>query len=77
VRIHLDNVRRIADEIHTSRGDLFIAEHLPHRAKLTAFLVTTNEIIPVARFQQGGVVCLERDDAGKWMLDWMVMPDVV
>jgi phosphohistidine phosphatase len=77
VRIHLDNVRRIADEIHTSRGDLFIAGHLPHRAKLTAFLVTANETIPVARFQQGGVVCRERDDAGKWMLARMVVPDVV
>jgi phosphohistidine phosphatase len=73
----LDNVRRIADEIHTSRGDIFIAGHLPHLAKLTAFLVTANEMIPVARFQQGGVACLERDDAGKWMIAWMVVPDVL
>lgn len=73
----LDNVRRIADEIHTSRGDLFIAGHLPHLAKLTAFLVTANETIPVARFQQGGVLCLERDDVGKWMIAWMVVPDVL
>ena len=73
----LDNVRRIADEINVSTENLFIAGHLPHLAKLTALLVTANETFTVARFQQGGVLCLERDDAGKWVIAWMVAPDIL
>jgi phosphohistidine phosphatase len=73
----LDNVRRIAEDISTSHEDLLIAGHLPHLAKLTGLLVTANETVTVARFQQGGVVCLERDDAGKWAIAWMVVPEIL
>ena len=73
----LDNVGRIAEGIAISHDDLFIAGHLPHLAKLAGLLVTANEAVSVARFQEGGVVCLERDDAGKWAVAWMVVPEIL
>jgi phosphohistidine phosphatase len=73
----LDHVTAIADVIQTGEEDVLIAGHLPHLAKLAALLVTGDEATPVARFQQGGVVCLEQDKEGQWAVAWMVVPDIL
>lgn len=31
----------------------------------------------VVTFKPGGVVCLERDDEGRWSLRWMVVPQIL
>jgi phosphohistidine phosphatase len=73
----LDEVRDIADEINAGEKDLLIAGHLPHLAKLTSLLVTGNESVPIVKFQQGGLVCLERHEDNGWTVGWMLMPDII
>ena len=73
----LDSVRPIADVIQTGEEDLLIAGHLPHLAKLAALLVAGDETKLVVRFQQGGVVCLEQDEEGRWAVAWMVVPEIL
>jgi phosphohistidine phosphatase len=73
----LDDVEGIADQINEGEGDLLIAGHLPHLAKLTSLLVVGKESVPVVSFQQGGVVCLERDKDNGWMIAWMLVPGII
>jgi phosphohistidine phosphatase len=73
----MSDVKPAATEIQASQRDLFIAGHLPHLAKLVSLLLTGSETPAVVRFQQGGVVCLEKDEAGKWSVVWMVVPEIV
>ncbi|MGD8226602.1 MAG: phosphohistidine phosphatase SixA [Desulfobacteraceae bacterium] len=73
----LDDVKGIADHIQSTQKNLMIAGHLPHLAKLTSLLVTGDESAPIVRFQQGGVVCLEKDDGGKWAVAWMLVPEII
>lgn len=73
----LDNVARMADVIQSSKEDILIAGHLPHLAKLAALLAAGDEAIPVVRFQQGGVVCLEQEEEDRWAVAWMVVPEIL
>ena len=65
-------VRRIADWT----SDVMLVGHLPFMGKLVARLVAGDEGKPVAAFVPGTVVCLEQDEAGRWVISWMVRPEL-
>ena len=73
----LDDLKEIADEIKHSNKNLFIAGHLPHLGKLASLLVAGSETVPVVRFQQGGVLCLEKNGEGRWAVAWMLVPAIL
>ena len=73
----LDDVKEIANQIKDADKDLLIAGHLPHLGKLASLLITGDEGVPVVSFQQGGVVCLGKDEEGRWSVAWMVVPEIV
>ena len=73
----LDDVGEIADKINKGGGDLLIAGHMPHLSKLTSLLVTGNESVPVVGFQQGGIVRLEQNEVGGWIVAWMLVPKLI
>lgn len=73
----LDDVRNIAEYAKSVRKDLLIVGHLPHLGKLASLLITGSESVPVVRFQQGGVVCLEKDTDGVWSIVWMLVPEIL
>ncbi len=73
----LDDVKEIAARIKTAEKDLLIAGHLPHLAKLASLLVAGDEAVPVVKFQQGGVVCLQKDEGDDWSVAWMVIPEII
>jgi phosphohistidine phosphatase len=74
----LDDVSSAAAMIQEEGTDCFIAGHLPHLAKLTAFLTTgKEEDASMVGFQQGGVVCLEKGEGEGWAIAWMLIPDLV
>ncbi len=73
----IDDVSAIAEEVNISKKDLLIAGHLPHLGKLVAFLITGNDTKTVVRFQQGGVVCLEKDPEGQWGVVFMIVPEII
>jgi hypothetical protein len=45
--------------------------------KLVALLVAGRSEPPVVVYQQGSVVCLERDAGNRWVLAWMVRPELL
>ena len=69
-----DNVGPLAEELEKHEGDLAIVGHLPHLCKLASSLLMSDEDADTISFQKGGVVCLERDEAGAWHVDWMIVP---
>lgn len=73
----LDDVTRIADQIKEANKDLLIAGHMPHLGKLVSLLVVGNQSAPLINFQQGGLVCLEKDDVDSWSVAWALVPDIM
>lgn len=74
----LDDVKVTSKEIRGSEKDLMVVGHLPHLGRLAALLLTGDESRAVVAFQQGGVVCLEADETReKWMVAWMLVPEII
>ena len=65
-------VRTITDRT----SDMMLVGHLPSMGKLVACLVAGDEHKPVAAFVPGTVVCLQQDEAGGWVIAWMVRPEL-
>ena len=73
----LDDVAPICDEIGRSQGDLMIVGHLPFLSRLTAVLLTGKESPEPVAFQNSGVVCLGRGEAGTWQVRWVLTPEAL
>jgi phosphohistidine phosphatase len=58
-------------------GDVMIVGHLPFLSNLAALMITGSEANETVRFQFGCVVCIERDQNGKWKVAWMITPALV
>lgn len=57
--------------------DVMLTGHLPHLSKLTSALVTGDENQEIIKFRNAGVVCLERDKQGRWIILWAITPEIV
>ncbi len=57
--------------------NVMLVGHLPHLARLSGQLLVGDPRKTVINFKMGGVVCLKRDEPGRWLLEWMVTPDVI
>jgi phosphohistidine phosphatase len=71
-----DPVQPVAQRIADWTSDVMLVGHLPFMGKLVARLVAGDERKPVAAFVPGTVVCLEHDEAGHWVIRWMVRPEL-
>jgi phosphohistidine phosphatase len=51
--------------------------HLPFMERLTSYLITGSIDIPVFKFQNGGIVCMDKDpDSRSWLIRWALMPKI-
>ena len=50
---------------------------LPYLSRLTARLLGLPADRTVVEFRMGGVVRMERDDAGRWVIVWAVFPELL
>ncbi len=73
----LDDPKTWANGLSTIEQDLMLVGHLPHLSKLVSLLLTGREDIELIAFRMGGVVCLERDEEGRWRLLWALRPELV
>ena len=72
----LDDVTAFAKNIDASE-DLMLIGHLPFMEKLASFLVTGNIDQSVLRFQNSGIVCLDKDPgADHWVILWTLFPRI-
>ena len=58
--------------------NVMLVGHLPFMEKLTSFLVTGDaERSPILKFQNGGIVCLDRDsETNAWFIKWTLFPHI-
>jgi len=56
-------------------GGVMLVGHLPFMQRMAALLICGDPEQPVVRFQQGGVLCLERDGKS-WVVVWYLAPEV-
>ena len=70
----LNPVRPIYNEINSSHSDIMIVGHLPFLERLVSFMLTGSEKDRPILFQQGGLVCLKKDEENKWSIMWTVFP---
>ncbi len=68
-----DDVTLLAQELNT--GDQLYIGHLPHLEKLTAYLLTGEKNTGIIKFQNSGVLCLEKD-AQHYRIKWLLSPEL-
>ena len=63
--------------LNQETGTVMLVGHLPHLSRLVSRLFALQADHMLVRFQMGGVVKLERDVAGRWVLCWMFTPELL
>jgi phosphohistidine phosphatase len=63
-------------ELNASDCDIMLVGHIPFLPKLAGRLVAGRHSADLIAFAQSALVCLERDDEGKWRVGWMVTPEL-
>jgi phosphohistidine phosphatase len=72
----LDDVTAFAKTIDNTEDIMFVG-HLPFMERLAAYLITGSFEKPVFKFQNSGIVCLDKDPGtGYWMIKWTLMPHI-
>ena len=71
-----DDIRPWVERISAEAEDLMIVGHLPFLEKLASFLVC-DEGTKAVLFRYSAIVCLEKKEAGRWAVDWVLKPEMV
>jgi phosphohistidine phosphatase len=72
----LDDASAYADKIN-SEDNLMLVGHLPFMEGLTSYLITGSIDTPVFKFQNAGIVCMDKDpDKDSWVIRWALMPNI-
>jgi len=72
----LDDVTAAAADIDPD-ADVMLVGHLPFMERMAAWLVTGSAEKPVFKFQNSGIVCLDRDSqTNAWVIVWTLMPKI-
>ena len=51
--------------------------HLPFMERMTSYLIIGSTEPPLFKFQNGGIVCLDRlPETGRWVIKWTLMPNI-
>ena len=72
----MDDVAAFAASLNPDTNTLLVG-HLPFMERMTAYLVTGSIDKPVFKFQNSGIVCLDKDpETGSWVIVWTLMPKI-
>ena len=72
----MDDVSAFADTIDAA-ADTMLVGHLPFMERMTSYLVTGTADSPVFKFQNSGIVCLDKEPkTGSWVIVWTLMPNI-
>ncbi len=69
-----DDVKSFVEKNIFNDNIMFVG-HLPFLEKLTSYLITGSVETPPFKFQNGGIVCLDKFD-DRWMIKWALNPNV-
>ncbi len=72
----LDDPGAWAGRLAGMEEDVMLVGHLPHLARLAGLLLCGDREKTFVDFKMAGIVCLKRQDDGRWALEWMVVPEM-
>jgi len=71
-----DPVAEFASDADVWEGDTLVVGHLPFMSRLVALLVGGDQECEIVQFYPGSIVCLQRVAADRWVIIWMIRPDI-
>ena len=72
----LDDVAACAAVLDAAAHTMLVG-HLPFMERMASFLITGSAEKPIFKFQNSGIVCLEKDpQSGSWVIIWTLMPNI-
>jgi len=72
----LDDVTEYAPRIDPDQNIMLVG-HLPFMERMTSYLITGSADKPVFKFQNSGIVCLDKNVAVQsWVILWSLMPKI-
>jgi phosphohistidine phosphatase len=72
----LDDVAAYAAEIDPDQHIMLVG-HLPFMERMCSYLIIDSIDKPVVKFQNSGVVCLDKDaESRSWVIRWTLMPKI-
>jgi phosphohistidine phosphatase len=71
-----DPVAGFVSDADVWEQDTLVVGHLPFLSRLVAWLTVAEAEREIVGFLPGSVVCLERSDADRWILLWMLRPEL-
>jgi len=72
----MDDVAVFAATLKPDTNTMLVG-HLPFMERMASYLVTGSIDNPVFKFQNSGIVCLDKDpDSESWIIVWTLMPHI-
>ena len=72
----MDDVAAFAASLNPDTHTMLVG-HLPFMERMASYLVTGSLDKPVFKFQNSGIVCLDKDPASEsWVIVWTLMPHI-
>jgi len=72
----MDDVAAFAASLNSDTNTMLVG-HLPFMERMASYLVTGSIDTPLFRFQNSGIVCLDKDpDSESWVIKWTLMPNI-
>jgi len=71
-----DPVAEFASDADVWQEDTLVVGHLPFMSRLVSLLTLGDAEHELVRFLPGSVVCLQREAAHRWVIDWMLRPEL-
>lgn len=72
-----DPVEAFVADADVWEQDTLVVGHLPFMSRLVSRLTLGEAQPDIVDYRPGSVVCLERRDAERWVLAWMVRPELL
>ncbi|PKK83163.1 MAG: phosphohistidine phosphatase SixA [candidate division Zixibacteria bacterium HGW-Zixibacteria-1] len=73
----MDDPEIWAERVSDIKDDLMLVGHLPNIKRITSVLLCGNPDNAIVNFQNGGIVCLSREESGNWVICWVLLPDMI
>jgi len=72
----MDDIEAVATRLDPGE-DIMLVGHLPFMERLACLLTTGKAEHTVIKFQNGGIVCLDRElEKETWHIKWALMPEI-
>jgi len=72
-----DPVAEFATDADVWDEDTLVVGHLPFMSRLLSLLLVNDAGHELVRFSPGSVVCLEHDATDRWVISWLLRPELL